>query len=272
MDLHHGKQQLTSLRIAKLIRSKGLRNCSDLLERLDRDSTGAELLAMIDALTTNHTSFFREAVHFEFLRTEVLAWLRKRWLSRPAADLRIWCAASSSGEEPLTILFSLLEALPPDQPPIHVMATDISSRVLDRARNGVYPADALKPLPEHWLQRYFLRGEGDWAGYYRVKPTIASHIHYSRFNLMEPIPPGWTFPVIFCRNVMIYFDRQTQSDVVNRLARALEPGGYLFIGHAESLTGIDHPLVFVRPAVYRRLEQAPTPMSSGQVNGKGSCE
>jgi chemotaxis protein methyltransferase CheR len=210
-------------------------------------------MALLDVLTTNHTSFLREPEHFDYLRETVAPWLA----SRRGGPVRVWCAAASTGEEPYTLLFTLLDCLPRFgmAPDLEIVATDISQRVLDVARRGVYPAERLKGVPPAWLQQYMVRGEGEWAGHYRVKPALASRVRFTRFNLMEIPPPGWSFPVVFCRNVMIYFDRPTQTGVVGRLARCLEPGGYFFVGHAESLTGIEHPLQYVRPAVYRKAAE-----------------
>src|SRR5262245_57565922 len=198
---------------------------------------------MIDALATNHTSFLREPEHFEFLRYEVLPKL----LSRDRID--VWSAACSTGEEVWTLAMLLGESAPARRG--RVLATDISSKALSFAQAATYPAERCQPIPPQWLARYF-RAEGSPPSSYTVVPSIRANASFRRLNLVDAFsPPGW-FPVIFCRNVMIYFDRETQERVVRQLADCLEPGGYLFVGHAESLTRITHALEYVKPAVYRK--------------------
>ncbi|HUA77868.1 MAG TPA: protein-glutamate O-methyltransferase CheR, partial [Acetobacteraceae bacterium] len=209
---------------------------------------GDALVELIDALTTNHTSFLRERAHFEFL-----ARAAKEEFGDVAA-LRVWSAACSSGEEPYSIAMCLAEAL--GAPPargrdFRIRATDISTRVLALARRGVYPAGRFEEVQDAWRRAYLLRGQGESKGFYKIKPELAAHIDFERLNLIEPFPDRGRFHVIFCRNVMMYFDKPTQQDIVQRLTRCLERGGYLFVGHSESLTGIEHTLDYVRPATYR---------------------
>lgn len=247
LELKKGKEDLVSARLGKQIRAGSFRSFSDYYDHLLADQTGEALTNMIDALTTNHTSFFREKAHFDFLTSEVLP----LWKSK--SRIRIWSAACSSGEEPYTILMTLGEALGPSGlERVEVLATDISTRVLDMAQRAVYPDERFRDVPRSVLSRYLLRGEGKAAGHYRLKPSLVSRVQFRRMNLIERFPSLPSFDVIFCRNVMIYFDRDTQETLVNRLTAFLEPGGYLFIGHAESLTGIEHGLEYIRPAIYRR--------------------
>ncbi len=194
--------------------------------------------------------FFAEAAHFEFLRGAVLPNLRGR------GRVSIWSAACSTGEEPYSIAFSLLDELGQDFSRVRILATDISTRVLAAAGRGIYAADRFEGIPTHQLRRYVLRGAGRFSNSYQVKPELRSAVEFRRLNLMEPFSHMGAFPVIFCRNVMIYFDKATQQDLVNRLAACLEPGGYLLIGHAESLNGVAHPLRYVRPAVYQKPDAA----------------
>jgi len=247
LELKKGKEDLVSARLGKQIRAGSFRSFSDYYEHLLADRTGEALINMIDALTTNHTSFFREKAHFDFLTSELLPiWKTK-------SQIRIWSAACSSGEEPYTILMTLGEALGVSGlERVEVLATDISTRVLEVAQRAVYMDERFRDVPRSVLSRYLLRGEGKAAGHYRVKPNLVSRVKFRRMNLIERFPSLPSFDVIFCRNVMIYFDRETQEALVNRLAACLEPGGYLFIGHAESLTGIGHGLEYIRPAIYRR--------------------
>jgi chemotaxis protein methyltransferase CheR len=168
-------------------------------------------------------------------------------VSRTSVD--IWSAACSSGEEVWTLLLLLREALP--GPTVRVIATDISRKALEVATRGVYPADRVRQLPPLWLSSGF-SAEGGTPKSYSVKPAIRAQATFRRLNLIEPFPWSQKFPVIFCRNVMIYFDRPTQQRVIAKLSASLEPGGYLFVGHAESFSGIEHNLEYVRPAIYRR--------------------
>lgn len=247
LDLKKGKEELVAARLGKQIRQTSFRTFSEYYNHLIADTTGEALMNMINALTTNHTSFFREPAHFEFLTSVVL----KEVQGKPS--FRLWSAASSSGEEPYSLLITLAEAMEPAAfERVELLATDISTRVLKLAARGVYSAERFTDLPKGSLSRYFLRGEGRSSGFYRVKPQIARKVQFKRLNLIEPLPSQAPFDVIFCRNVMIYFDRATQEDLVNRLTNCLTPAGYLFVGHAESLTGVKHPLEYVRPSIYRR--------------------
>lgn len=247
LDLRQGKESLVAARLGKKIRQSSFRSFEQYYRHVVHDETGEALAAMIDALTTNYTSFLREPAHFEFLSKTILPELRSR------DRIEIWCAACATGEEPYSIAFSVLDQLKGGQT-VRIVASDISRKALDTARAGVYAADRLEGLPPGWLRKFFLKGERKWEGWYRVKPEVVRLIEFRRVNLIEPFPANWRFPVIFCRNVMIYFDREVEQELVNRLAGCLEPGGYLLIGHAESLTGIRQPLEYVRPAVYRKPE------------------
>jgi chemotaxis protein methyltransferase CheR len=251
LDLPEGKEQLVASRLRKKMRELNLDSFQAYYRHIVDDRTGVALTAMIDALTTNHTSFFREPAHFDFLRQVVLPGLRFRSL------IEIWSAACSTGEEPYSIAFCLLDELGIDRSSrLRILATDISTRVLDAARNAVYPAERFQGIPPEQLRPYLLRGEGKQKDRYLVKRQVRAAIEFRRANLMEKISQFGEFSVIFCRNVMIYFDRSTQQDLVKRLGGCLEPGGYLFIGHAESLGGIEHALEYVRPAVYRKPDNA----------------
>lgn len=247
LDLKGGKEELVSARLGKKIREGKFRSFKEYFDHVMGDKTGESLIAMIDALTTNFTSFFREAAHFEFLRKEVLPGLR----ARPSIDL--WCAAASTGEEPYSLAFTMLDVLGDGAAhKIHILATDISTRVLEAASRGVYPAERFQGLEENYLRRHVLKGRGKSEGMYKVRPEVRKLIEYRRLNLIEPIKHDRLYPVIFCRNVMIYFDKPTQEKVVCKLSEWLEPGGHLFIGHSESLTGVSHGLRYVRPALYQK--------------------
>jgi chemotaxis protein methyltransferase CheR len=242
LDLRRGKEELISARLGTLMRTGGFRSFADFYRHLQHDKTGESLTCLIDALATNHTSFLREPDHFEFLRREVLPGLAGR------EHVDVWSAACSTGEEIWTLACILNEALPVRT--IRLFGTDISTRALKFAERAVYPAERCANLTPAWLSKYFSRDRA--ADAYTVCPRLRAQAQFSRRNLLDNISWPRPFPVVFCRNVMIYFDRQTQEQVVSRLASALEPGGYLFVGHAESLLRITHSLEYVRPAVYRK--------------------
>ena len=254
IDLQEGKQQLVAARLTKQIRFLGLRSFEEYYRHVTEDRTGKSLEAMIDALTTNHTSFFREQAHFDFLKSVLLPQIQNR------SQIAIWSAACSTGEEPFSIALTLLDALgEASRARIRILATDISTRVLAQAERGAYQAERFGNLSHAYLRRYVLKGEGRWSDWFLMKKEVRSLIEFRRLNLMEPFPHSEMFPVIFCRNVMIYFDRQKQAEVVSRLAQAMEPGGYLFVGHSESLNAIQHPLQYVAPAIYRKAGSLSNP-------------
>ena len=246
LDLKHGKEALVAARLGTKLRKLGFQTFAEYHRHVLADSTGDALIQLIDALTTNHTSFLREWAHFEFLTRAVNDEFRE------VSTLRVWSAACSSGEEPYSIAMCLADALaktPARQ--FRILATDISTRVLASAERGVYPVDRFKDMPETWRRAYLLRGQGEWDGFFKVKPQLTQKVEFTRLNLIEPFPARQPFHVIFCRNVMMYFDRPTQQSIVQRLALCLERGGYLLVGHSESLTGVEHTLDYVRPATYR---------------------
>jgi chemotaxis protein methyltransferase CheR len=243
LDLRSGKEELVSARLRRLVQRGGLQSFEQYYRHVLEDKTGAALAAMIDALTTNHTSFLREAEHFTFLREQVVPWLK----SRPAVD--VWSAACSTGEELWTLAMVLNDAMPSAR--LQFVGTDISNRALAAAAEARYSAERCAALPAPWISRFLVR-EGQPRASYRVAPELRRQASFRRLNLTEPYTWPRPFPVIFCRNVMIYFDRTVQEAVVRRLTEFLEPGGYLFVGHAESLTRIDHGLEYLRPAIYRK--------------------
>jgi chemotaxis protein methyltransferase CheR len=201
---------------------------------------------MIDSLTTNKTSFYREGAHFEYLQETVLPQLfatRER--------VRIWSAGCSSGEEPYTLAMLLHEVVrDPAQRGARILATDLSSKVLAMAREAAYPEAAISELPWPGAQRYFTRVNGDAQRTLRVRDDVRSLVRFARLNLMETWPMEQGFQVIMCRNVMIYFDKQVQERLVQRFWELLAPGGHLFVGHSESLTSLKHRFSYVKPAVY----------------------
>jgi chemotaxis protein methyltransferase CheR len=243
LDLKTGKEELVSARLRKLVRGGGFHSFQDYYKSIVQDRTGVSLLAMIDALATNHTSFLREPDHFQFLRDQVVPGLGTR------DPIEVWSAACSTGEEVWTLAMVLNEALPNRR--VRITASDISNKALNSAQRAVYPAERCHGVSAAWLSRYFA-AEGRPPVSYAIAPALRAQVAFRRVNLVESYSWPHPFPIIFCRNVMIYFDRQTQERVIAGLSQHLEPGGYLFVGHAESLTRVSHSLEYVRPAVYRK--------------------
>ena len=261
LDLKPGKQALVAARLGKYLRNASFRTFEEYCRHVEQDTTGEALTAMMDALTTNYTSFFREPAHFEFLG--------RIWPELRGRDgLQLWSAACATGEEPYSIAMTLLELSGAASPPPRLLATDISTRALAVAQDGIYGAEKLQPVRRDWFAKYFLRGEGPRKGCYQVTPAVRSAVEFRRFNLIESPLPAGAFQVVFCRNVMIYFDKPTQERVIKRLAQTIEPGGYLFIGHAESLAGIDHPFSYVRPAIYRKKSSGWPPPGRSRPFGR----
>ncbi len=251
INLGDSKKELLKARLAKRLRATGYKDVRQYIAALGDDPGGQELVDFLDVITTNKTDFFREPAHFDFLSQTVLTSLGR--LCGSSGDLRIWSAASSTGEEPYTIAITLLEnAGLLGRRQVQLLASDISTQVLQTGKNGIYAMERVAGIPRPILTRHFQRGQRRWQGYVRVRPELRSMVEFRRINLMEPFSFEHRFHVIFCRNVMIYFDKQTQENLVNKFHQQLEPGGYLLVGHSESLTGIKHPLKFVQPAVYRR--------------------
>ena len=251
ISLSADKRELVSARLGKRLRATNTSSVGDYCRLLQEPDAEAELANLIDAISTNHTFFFRENAHFDFLRQTVLPEMKARAAKERWPRLNIWSAACSSGEEPYSIAITLADTL--TGWPWHIEATDISHRILAKAKAGIYKDEPISRLPKATTQTHFQRGFGPQDGNYRVKAPLREQISFRHLNLLEGEPPfREPFHVIFCRNVMIYFDRPTQEELVNKLARHLVPGGYLFVGHAESLTAIKHPLQTIRPAVYQR--------------------
>ena len=247
ITLHAGKRALVSARLQKRLRQTGAETFHDYVKLVQSDASGDELTAMLDAITTNHTSFFREPQHFDFLRSTIVPALAQ-------APIRIWSAACSSGEEPVTIAITLLDALGANHGSrIRILASDLSTKALGIANAGVYKMERVAGIPLDMLRRHFERGLGAQAGQARVAAHVRRLIEYRQLNFLEASDLGERFDVIFCRNVMIYFDRDVQQRVVSLLERHLAAGGYLCISHSESLNGTSHGLRWVAPAIYRKV-------------------
>ncbi len=251
INLHDGKKELVKARLNKRLRHLKLRGFDQYLDYLQGDSGQAELIAMVDALSTNLTSFFREPSHFEYLSEKIIPSL----IARKDTDktIRIWSAGCSSGEEPYSIAIALCEAMSGLASwDVRILATDISTAVLAKAQAGVYDETRFDTVPRPLRNRYFVHQGGRDSRHYRVSPVARDLITFGRLNLMESWPMKGPFDVIFCRNVMIYFDKQTQGMVIHRFEQLLRTGGILLLGHSESLTGIRHKFKYVQPTVYQK--------------------
>lgn len=245
IHLKDGKQGLVAARIAKRMRALSIESPRRYLQHLEADDSGEELRRFLDAISTNYTFFFREPDHFEVLGAAV-----KRWVAEGHTRLRIWSAASSSGEEPYSIAFTVLEALGGRELDFQILATDISSRVLEHARAGIYTSDRIGSVPEG-VRRRFLQTVRGRADAYQVRPEITERVHFRRLNLSAPpFPMKGPFDVVFCRNVLIYFDQAVRQRLITAIDGLLRPGGWLCIGHTETLTGIRHGLRLVRPSTF----------------------
>lgn len=242
--INEGKEALVQSRLMKRVRKTGVRSFSEYFNYIDRDESGAEFLAFVDVITTNKTSFFREVKHFEFIQQKILPEMRGR-------NVKWWSAGCSSGEEPITTAITLIEGKKEaGWNEVKILSTDISTKVLEIARQGIYPDTRMGDVPEFIKEKYFDR---DSSGMYKVKRNVREMITYGRLNLNADWPLKGPFQVIMCRNVMIYFNRQTQSKIVEKFHRLLEPGGYLFLGHSEGLSKETRGFKNLAPAVYQKI-------------------
>lgn len=252
INITEGKKELLKARLGKVIRRGPFESFRDYYEHVVNDSSGEELIRLLDAVSTNFTSFFREPQHFEYLKKDFLPELLAAKKSN-GKKVRFWSAGCSSGEEPYSLAITLLECL--DHPGawnLKILSTDLSSKVLKVAAAGIYPRERIRSVPAELVRKYFLKGEKDWEGYVKVKSSLKKYISFERLNLMEHFSFSEPFDCIFCRNVMIYFDKQTQAVLLGRFLNCLAPGGALLIGHSESLAGVQHSFGYVRPAIYRK--------------------
>lgn len=228
ISLNPSKEDMVYSRLARRLRATGLDSFSEYLSRLEQDGGSAEWQSFVNSLTTNLTAFFREEHHFPLLADHV----RKQ---RDKHPIMLWCSASSTGEEPYSMAMTMLDLYGSSMPPVKILATDLDTNVLAKAEAGVYPLERLEKLPEEKLKRYFLKGKGANAGFAQVRPELRNMITFRQLNLLDKTwPIRGPFDAIFCRNVMIYFDKQTQLQILQRFAPMLQPDGLLFAGHSES--------------------------------------
>ena len=248
--LKESKQALLNSRLGGMLAQSGRKSFSEYYDILVSDKSGALVAALVDRVTTNHTYFMRESAHFNYFKATVLPYLKQTVADR---DLRTWCAACSSGEEAYTLAMLMDEFFELEKArwDCKILATDLSDKVLKEAISGVYSADRIQPLPAMWKQRYF-KHRGD--DQFEVQDWLKKEVIYRRFNLIDKVYPfKRKFHVIFCRNVMIYFDAATRNQIIDKFYEITEPGGYLFIGHSESVDRSKSAYKYVMPAVYRKM-------------------
>jgi len=242
IHISEAKKALVCGRLGRRLRHHKLSNYAEYLELVERDL--AERQVMVDLLTTNETYFFREPRHFELLRDELLAPFQQE------RELRIWSAAASTGEEPYSLAMILAELR--GQREWQLLGTDISTRVLETARAGIYPITATERIPKPYLLRYCLKGVRSQVGSFAITTELKKRITFQQLNLNGEWPDLGQFHLIFLRNVMIYFNRDTKLRLVERLAQRLHPGGHLVVGHSETLSGLSDRFQLVVPSVYQR--------------------
>lgn len=252
INLHDGKKQLVKARLNKRLRILGMKDFRQYLTYLEKDSSGTELTTMLDVLSTNLTSFFRQPDQFDFLGK----YLADRFRSG-SRRLRIWCAGCSSGEEPYSVAISVRENAPSDAiTDVRILATDLAGVMLTAARRGEYGPDQLSTVSQQRRKDFFEVVQTKPETRYRVSESLRRMITFARLNLMNPWPMKGPFDVIFCRNVMIYFDQPTSAELVERFAKIMTPGGLFFIGYAESLSckaKQTRSFRYLRPNVYERV-------------------
>lgn len=249
IDMTH-KKEIMDGRLSNMIRIRGFDSYDAYMNALMQDSSGEMEKELVNLLSTNHTYFMREFEHFEYMKKVVLPHLRKE--EENTQDLRIWCGAASSGEEPYTLAMLLLDyfGLEHDKWDTTVLATDISTDVLQSAVRGVYKKEQIAELPDNWKRRFFRPVED--GEYFAVTDELKKEVLFRQFNLMEDFPFRKKLHVIFLRNVMIYFDRPTKQSLIKKLYDVLEPGGYLFVGRTETIEKGNVPFELVEPSIFRK--------------------
>jgi chemotaxis protein methyltransferase CheR len=240
------KKALVQARLMKRLRAVGMNSIEAYLDFIESENGARELGFLIDVMTTNKTGFFRESAHFDFLRDKILP-------EQKSLRMRFWSAACSSGEEPYSLAITLRNHIADiDSKDCLILATDISTRMLEKARRSIYSQSALRGLPKTLVQENFVKINQCASKTYQVKENIRNMVRFAWLNLMDSWPMKGPFNVIFCRNVMIYFDSATRQKLINRFWELLEPGGYLFVGHSEGLSAVSHKFRYVQPATYRK--------------------
>lgn len=254
INLHGGKKELLKARLGKILRQRNFRSFRAYYDQVVNDKSGYELTLLLNSISTNLTYFFREPEHFDFLRAKALPELIETKASSRDNSLRLWSAGCSSGEEAYSIAITVSEAVYGMKKwQIEIYATDLSTKVLATANAGIYEEEKVHNIPFDLKRRYFQKGSNKWKGYFRVKKGIRDMISFKRLNFMEKFLFKDPFDVVFCRNVMIYFDNPTKEGLIKKLSQCLSNGGYLLVGHSESLTGVKHQLKYIQPSIYKKI-------------------
>jgi len=253
INLHDGKKELVRARLAKRLRLGNFKTFPEYMKHVMTDKTGKEFSTLIDSLSTNLTSFFREGQHFQYLRAELLPRMLERKRKERNFRVRCWSAGCSSGEEPYSIAMTLLEAIAGQgRWDVKLLATDISTTILESARKGVYAKERVAPVPPLQRGKYLLSRRQNGQEVFEVSKSLRDVIIFKYLNLLQDWPIRGPLDFIFCRNVIIYFDKPTQQRLINRFWSLLGPGGILFTGHSESLTGIEHKFDYIQPTIYMK--------------------
>lgn len=251
INLHEGKKELVRARLAKRLRHGNFETFSDYMKYVLNDPTGNEFSILIDTLSTNLTSFYRQPEHFEFLTRYFLPTLLKQKKDKNNHRIRAWSAGCSSGEEAYSIAITLLEAVEEhNEFNARVLATDISTRMLKTARKGIYEKKRVMAVPPMQRNKYLTLFRVNKQKLFHVGEQLKRTVLFEYLNLMENWPIRGQLDFIFCRNVMIYFDKATQQHLIDRFWKILDSGGCLFTGHSESLTGIKHNFKYIQPTIY----------------------
>jgi len=253
INLHTGKKELVRARLAKRLRQGNFNSFPEYLKYVLEDETGMEFSNLIDSLSTNLTSFFREKQHFDYLQDKFLPALIERKKKNKNFRIRAWSAGCSSGEEVYSIAITLLEALAGQrQWDVKILGTDISTRMLETARKGYYNEERVHSVPVQQRNKYLLSKRENGLKVFEVSKALGDIVIFRHLNLMESWPMKGPLDFIFCRNVMIYFDKPTQQNLIDRYWDMLDYGAVLFTGHSESLTGIKHRFKYVQPTIYMK--------------------
>ncbi|HEY0255983.1 MAG TPA: protein-glutamate O-methyltransferase CheR [Candidatus Methylacidiphilales bacterium] len=257
IQLGQEKKEMVCTRLNNRLTHLGLANVAEYCELLKSNREPNEVTHLIDALSTNFTTFFREIEHFKFLKEKIFAHHRDTVNGERKEPLRAWSAACSTGEEPYSMAIVMASCFRAMDPALwQIFASDISTRVLEKATQGIYEATRINLPNSAWLPRYFQKGVGDWSNHYRVKRQLREQIDFQHMNLLHPPQPlEEKYHFIFCRNVMIYFDHATVQKLVEGLFEQLHEGGYLIIGHAESLDRKPPGLKQIRSSIFKRVSR-----------------
>lgn len=239
------KRQLIESRMYSVLAEKNLNNFTDYFN-LIKQNDSSEITAMLNKLTTNHTYFLRESSHFDFMKEVFLPMQEK---NNREKDIRIWSAGCSSGEEAYTTIMVMKDYFGLEKWDYRILATDISTKVMDAAKIGLYSRESLKDIPPTWERKYFIKKDEDC---YALSDEVKKEVIFRPFNLMEPFIFKRPFDLIFCRNVMIYFDQETKNKLINKFYDVLKPGGYLFIGHSETVQRDSSKFKYIKPSIYQK--------------------